>query len=278
MTWRSHAIAALAFTLASEGWGQPALSTEFGIADVPPFESALSANGLAGWRVPLGSATVAPFSDADGGPALFLPASSEARWQFPDPGHSTLWMVTRVRSAGGLMSLSQLPPRPIAAAIGLDTNQGLVALDGDGEGGGVPHLLGVTLDGESWHEIAIRHSYRSQIYDVYIDGTLRGAHLGFRDPISAPEGIGLGARDSPATVGHVSFSATPPPGIVYRRGDVRIDGVIDVTDLVTLINSLNGGPSLTALQTLNADLNEDGAVTVTDRELLADLLAGVELP
>jgi len=262
----------------ARGAGADDFASSFRSSDVPPFAAGHSPNGLAGWRVPRGVARVLPFAASDGTPLLSLSPSSEVHLEFSQPEDDVFWFVTRLRTSGGLTTIQNLPTSPLAAAIGFRHDLGLVALNGNGVGGGSAVTLGVPLDGSIWHDIVLRQNYTRQSYDVYIDGVLRQRHLGFRDHIAAPSGISLTTRSETASVSSITVQRETPAGLAYLRGDVRIDGILSAADIVTMVNSLNGGPALTLQQAANADINDDGVVNATDRDLLAQIIVGQDVP
>ena len=65
---------------------------------------------------------------------------------------------------------------------------------------------------------------------------------------------------------------TPPPSIVY--GDISMDNKIDNVDLVTLCQVLIKEIALDSNQALRADLNNDGAIDVSDAATLKQYILG----
>jgi hypothetical protein len=57
-------------------------------------------------------------------------------------------------------------------------------------------------------------------------------------------------------------------------GDVNDDGQVDVRDIVLLTHHLNGTRLLSTQMLARAEVNLDGAVSDTDRRILADMIAG----
>ena len=56
-------------------------------------------------------------------------------------------------------------------------------------------------------------------------------------------------------------------------GDLNNDGQVNVLDIVLLTRHLNGTQLLATNFLARADLNQDGAITATDRAILADMIA-----
>jgi hypothetical protein len=257
---------------------EPPYDTSFRIIDMPPIQPGQSLEGWTGWRVPRGQAAVDPFGGPNEAPAVILAPQTIIRRPILASGEPVVWTVTRIRTAGGDTQMGDLPSRPLAAAVAFDAEDGLYALDGDGSGGGTPVPLGIGLSGgASWRTLAIRHSYTRQRYDVYVDGTIRAARLGFRDHVAEHHGLLQGTDNAEARLSQISITTTTPEGIPYLLGDVTTNGIVTVADLVRLINALNGA-SLALQQDVNADLDENGAVTSDDRDRLIDLLLGIAAP
>jgi hypothetical protein len=61
--------------------------------------------------------------------------------------------------------------------------------------------------------------------------------------------------------------------LTNQFGDLDNDGQVDVRDMVRLTHHLNVTIPLSPALTNHADLNQDGAITTTDRTILANMIA-----
>lgn len=252
-------------------------STQFRVIDFPPHEAGPLIPGWGGWRLPRGRAAVEPFSGPGESPALILQPQTVVQRPILAPDTPVVWVSTVVRTSGGSTTLADLPDRPLAAAVVFDAVSGLVALDGNGAGGGTPRVLGVPLDPDVWFHLAIRQDFEHQTYDVFAEGFPLSLGLGFRDHVPEFHGFAQGAGAQPSGLASVLVSTAPPPEVPYLPGDVRINGIINAGDLVRLVNHLQAGVALSNMERLNADIDRDGDVDVDDRELLIGILLGVEV-
>jgi Dockerin type I domain len=252
--------------------------TYFRVIDHPPIEPGQSLEGWNSWRVPRGRAWLSPFAGPEGLPAIHLEPQTTVRRGIHAPGEREVWTAVFVRSAGGdgNVTFADLPTRPLSAVLVFDAANGIVALDGDGAGGGTPIALNVPLDGETLYDVAVRHDFVNQSYDVYVDTVPVAFRYGFRDPVPEFQGFIQCAEHAPGDMAGVWVSTKPPPNIHYLRGDVNTDGDVDAADLTHLLHFLRGLSGLSTQQMINADINESGNLDETDRALLLDILLGVD--
>ena len=61
-----------------------------------------------------------------------------------------------------------------------------------------------------------------------------------------------------------------PP--VRKKGDVNLDGTVDISDVVAVINTMAGDTTFKA----TSDVNEDGATDISDVVAIINIMAGVE--
>ena len=61
-----------------------------------------------------------------------------------------------------------------------------------------------------------------------------------------------------------------------HRGDVNLDGMVDVGDVRLLMQAASGMIPLTEVQLATADLNGDGKVDMDDVRILAECLIGIK--
>ena len=59
------------------------------------------------------------------------------------------------------------------------------------------------------------------------------------------------------------------PNVTFLRGDVNLDGIVDIADAVTVLNAMAGEEILG-----NADVNEDGVVDIADFVTVLNIMAG----
>jgi hypothetical protein len=92
---------------------------------------------------------------------------------------NVVWVDTWIMTAGGpfVPAIPLLPKK--SAVLVFDSLEGIQALDGDGEGGGVFVNSGVMLEGVTWHRITVKLDLTVKMWDLYVDGLLRVADLGF---------------------------------------------------------------------------------------------------
>ena len=56
------------------------------------------------------------------------------------------------------------------------------------------------------------------------------------------------------------------------QGDITNDGVIDILDIVTLVNTILGSVELTDLESCAADMNGDSIVDILDIVMLVNYI------
>ena len=76
------------------------------------------------------------------------------------------------------------------------------------------------------------------------------------------------------TVANGVVSGLPDSFRLARRGDVTLDGVVDVYDLQRLYDHVNGLRTLTDYALTVADVNNDSNTTIVDVQRLYDILIG----
>lgn len=242
----------------------------FQVSSHPALEPHMPFPGWRGWRVPRGITSVQPFAGPGETQAVVLEPGSVIRHRVIPDGEDIVWVETMVRCTGGAASVDSLPARPNAAAVLFDATEGMVAIDGDGAGGGTLVECGVPSDGR-WRWVAIRHDFGAQQYSVMVDGATVASGLGFVDAVAEIHGFDFGAGESRAALSHLAIGTAPTRTFPSVRGDVRIDGLLNASDLVTLINHLGGEP-LSPAQQENADVDLSGSIQPADVDALAELI------
>ena len=72
------------------------------------------------------------------------------------------------------------------------------------------------------------------------------------------------------------LAASPPPVSDITLGDVNLDGVISVLDIISVANTILGiEPTLTGTGLLAADLDQNGVVNVTDIIGIVNIILGL---
>ena len=154
--------------------------------------------GLAGvWTVAEGAASVEPNVRAQGLAGVQIDQGGLTLNRALGAG--VLWLDAAV-----LPSLSDNPPMlpsgKANTALYFSASNGLLALDGDGEGGGVFAQIIPNLETNAFLRITLRMDYIAHRYDVWVNGIQRRTGLGFKDStVSGFSGASFGAE----TVGWV---------------------------------------------------------------------------
>jgi hypothetical protein len=120
---------------------------------------------------------------------------NQALEMFPDS--AVAWSPVEIAAPSGhvLVSSFQLRldtlstdapviPSESLGAVVFANATGLMALDGNGAGGGTWQNL-QALAADTFYTITITRNYAAQTYDVEVDGTLVADNFGFKDPVAA---------------------------------------------------------------------------------------------
>lgn len=91
------------------------------------------------------------------------------------------------------------------------------------------------------------------------------------------KGVQLWSTDWPTEYPYSSVQALSfkKRGYAYRLGDVNIDGIVDVSDVMMVVNHIIGN-TLPQYHGENADMNSDGIVDVTDVVLIVEVILNPE--
>lgn len=155
-------------------------ATGFEATELFPFNpgSLDSQGGSLPWHVKAGSATVGTGTSAHGTQAVQVSAG------WIDFGclktNSVLWLDAFYFNAGSTIS-PLLPTNTTAAALFFSVTNGLLALDGDGQGNGVFVQVVPALPTNRFVRVSLRLDYSAQHYDVWVDGVTQRTGLGFKD-------------------------------------------------------------------------------------------------
>lgn len=249
--------------------------TSFSVMDRPPAMPDQLIDGWTGWRVPRGHAAINPLAGPNSAAAIELQPETILRRPIEASEFDEVWTRTVVYTTGSPASTEGLPTRPLGAVLLFDNVRGMMALDGDGAGEGNLIILGLSST-PKWRTVVIRHDFVAQRWDLWVDGLVWGHGFGFRDYVPHFSGLDVGAAESSSLVSQVRISATPPTGISFLLGDVRINGVVNAGDIVRLVNYLEGGDPLSNASFVNADIDHNNTVDEVDLDLLVNLILGVE--
>ena len=128
------------------------------------------------WRVAKGSAEVQTRRVAHGGQAVRTgDCVIEMTFENPEP---VLWVDAFIQDPG--ISQARQIPDGIASSLLLFRNGKLIALDGDGSGGG--NFITVTeLPNDRFMRLTIRTDYKAKRFDIWVDGKPTLDKLGFKD-------------------------------------------------------------------------------------------------
>lgn len=128
------------------------------------------------WRVAKGSAEVQTRRVAHGGQAVRTgDCVIEMTFENPEP---VLWVDAFIQDPG--ISQARQIPDGIASSLLLFRNGKLIALDGDGSGGG--NFITVTeLPNDRFMRLTIRTDYEAKRFDIWVDGKPTLDKLGFKD-------------------------------------------------------------------------------------------------
>ena len=155
--------------------------TGFETGDTPFYGAGnLDGQGLAGsWSVPEGTAVVQTGLVARGAQAVELQSESSAEVAV-SASNNVVWTDVYLRT-GGSAHAPALPSRPATSVLFFSATNGLLALDGDGVGGGMfVSVIGSFPSGQ-FARVSLRQDYAAQTYDVWVNDTEEATNLGFMD-------------------------------------------------------------------------------------------------
>ena len=81
-------------------------------------------------------------------------------------------------------------------------------------------------------------------------------------------------RGDAGYVGNVMFHSIVDTNseITCPAGDLNLDGIVNVVDIIGMVNSVLGAIQLTDDQTCSADMNDDGIVNVLDITIVVNII------
>lgn len=195
-------------------------------ASAPPYftsfeasEGAVPGEAVAGWsQSPL--ATVVTARAAQGNQSVVLAATGEraliAR-EFDRSNQRDFFIDLYIRPAAAAEPAAGSFLEVGVAGIGFKrTSQGLqvLAFDGDGAEAGRWVVLHTTKEADEWLRVTFHHDYAQRLWNLYLDGKLVRAGLGFFGP-AEPRGIlgVFGGLTEPTYLDAVFVGPQPPAGI-----------------------------------------------------------------
>jgi len=182
----------------------------------------LAGQGAAGlWSVSQGSAVIQQGTSARGLQAVqagdcIIDASLIAT-------QSVLWVDAFFLEAG-LTNLPLVPTNIASSLLYFSATDGILALDGNGTGGGKFESIAPTFATNVFVRLSIRNDYTNKRYDVWVDGVQRRAGLGFKD-----NGVGRfsGARRRAGAAGFMDDFSVSTWGL---DADTDGDGLVDLDE------------------------------------------------
>lgn len=182
----------------------------------------LAGQGAPGqWTVSQGSAVIQQTTSAHGLQAVqagdcTIDASLIATQQ-------VLW-VDAFFLESGLTNRPIVPTNIASSVLYFSATDGILALDGDGNGGGKFESIAPTFPTNVFVRVTIRNDYLNKRYDVWIDGVLRRAGLAFKDNSMAK--FSGARRRSGATSFMDDFSVS----VWGLDADTDGDGLVDLDE------------------------------------------------
>jgi hypothetical protein len=236
-------------------------------------EGELSAVSGSAWSVVQGSADVQSTVINEGVRAVRLQSDTVIdRSLAPPSGESVVFTQSFYRGAG-TDSPANYPPEAASSIVHFSSGgsvapgvsgPGIFLADGDGSGGTtwMPTAFD-TVDPGVFYEITIRQDYNAMTWDCWIDGSLEGQDLGFRDVVNEISGIRVFA-------GVESYFDT----FLLREnnlGDIDESGQIDAADVVRNVNLIGSSPqSAGTFPFIDADQDRSNSVDASDVSTTVD--------
>lgn len=155
-------------------------ATSFEPDEREPFVSgALHGQGLSGmWRVDSGNATVQAATASSGLQAV---QAGECIIDVAFTNNSEVLWVDAFFMESGTTNQPVIPTNLVSSVVFFSSTDGILALDGSGDGSGsfVPVVPDYPKD--RFVRLTVRNDYLNKRYDVWVDGVLSRAGLGFKD-------------------------------------------------------------------------------------------------
>lgn len=140
----------------------------------------LDGQGTAGsWSVLQGTVHVQTGLVVRGAQGVELGSESAAEVAV-SASNNVIWTDLYFRT-GGATNAPAIPADPATSVLFFSATNGLLALDGDGAGGGTFTTVVASLPGGQFARVSVRQDYSAQTYDVWVDDTEEATGLGFLD-------------------------------------------------------------------------------------------------
>lgn len=130
------------------------------------------------WRVSQGTAVVQRQTTAHGLQAV---QAGECTIEIALTNASDVLWVDGFFMESGSTNPPILPTNILSSVVYFSATQGILALDGDGQGHGQFVQVVPEFAHDQFVRITVRNDYAARTYDLWIDGLLRRAGLGFKD-------------------------------------------------------------------------------------------------
>lgn len=177
------------------------------------------------WTVRSGNAEIITGRHLRGNQSVTAEASS---YELAVAGRSSVLWVDSWHLDQGSYQAPLIPDEAMSSVIFFSAHDGVLALDGDGQGNGVFVAVDHSLPTNAWLRVTLRIDYSNSVYDVWINGEPKLSGLGFKDQ-SVTE-LGSIQRD-------VDQSAQFDEMTVTTWGldlDTDLDGVVDLNEISQL--------------------------------------------
>ncbi len=183
----------------------------------------LNGQGDGAWTVSEGSAVVQDGTVSRGAQAVEAAEGTVIDVAL-DGTADVIWVDTFLKTTGSL-DAPTIPSEPRSSVLFFSSEDGILALDGDGSGSGTyTTVVGAFPTGE-FIRVSIRQDYTTKTYDVWLNGIQFATGLGFKDnSISKLNG----AQRRSATTSYLDDFSVTEVGI---DADSDEDGLIDLDEV-----------------------------------------------
>ena len=164
--------------------------TGFETGDTPSYSAGgLDGQGTGGsWSVPVGTVEVQTGLVARGSQAVEFQSGSSAEVAV-SASNNVVWTDLYLRTDGST-NAPAVPGEPATSVLFFSATNGLLALDGDGVGGGSFVSVVGSFPSGQYARVSVRQDYGAQTYDVWVNDTQEATSLGFLDnTLTAVSGV-----------------------------------------------------------------------------------------
>jgi hypothetical protein len=155
--------------------------TGFETGETPPYSAgSLAGQGTGGtWWAPAGTVEVQGDVVAHGSQAVEFQSESSAAVSV-SASNTVVWTDLYLRTDGSTIA-PEAPAGPATSFLYFCAGDGLLALDGNGAGGGSFVFVVDSIPIGQFVRISVRQDYGAQTYDVWVNGIEEATNLGFVD-------------------------------------------------------------------------------------------------